>query len=1121
MAPTFTRVVPGYYALTVALPDGAAGAQVAFAPTAPDGAPDSLTLAQTWQDHPGTYLFLARAPASPTGFLAELRTFLSTTPGTAALWLPDPDVPATAWSGSRLAWSGTAPGPRATTGLSQVALRSLALWVPGGAAVDLAPTQDALVVTPGVARATLTAGYGATTLPVDGPVTLPFTDLVAGTLTLGTTLENTGATHAPDVDRLDLGIRYSTPGAPAVVGGVPTWTTASYRYPLLVPPPATLPLAVTLDPLHPTLASRTLFALAAGTALTSSLVTTTGRAVTLVAGADPAAPCGFVPAVRALTVPARDTDPYTLVPSGAFTVADTAAGAGSPPQLMCGGSGVEYLTTTAVPGSTVHFVPGQPAHAASGLTADVTTSWVYVVGPEASSAVYHAQADAATLYHPPASDGRAPDARTGATDPTILGYLELAGTALPAGFDPAATPPTLFPMVGLTGLTGDDGTAAQTLEQLAICPARRLAISAVAAAQPVGPGSPHGQRQGVALAGAVTAATTPQGLYATFDDAGMSLLLGQSQAGSRRLVLGDLQPPLVEAFQSSQLFLVATDREALGRLATLTEDAGRLTIALNDSDTWTFDVLADGWAARGTALILKFAGRSLLDLLQDTGAWALAETLNGGDAAALAAQQQRLLDLVRDALTRADPAGGGDPDLAPFAALATDPAWNGVLVLGCRIPLDGLPEQMSGIAAGIDPARFVAHHLGMTVTPVQAVGEALTPQDSSLFGLVAYDDPADLVGTGADYRFKVNTLTVRFAASTVVSFASRIELLVNALFGDPVTLVGGAHGNNVVLDGVYLQQGSTSSYVFSTAADSPFTAPTSAVLAGVDITRAQFVTVLPADRAEAQHVPALSRFLFWGTCRFRPGPFDLFSFGDAADGSAAGALTFADVAVDLSYDPSDPAASSVYTFDAGRLTYDLAATSPRPGSLFEAFPLTLTGFVHALPPAAGSQDAATTPSGLGFLPVDVPLSQGAMTAPWFGMVADLALGTPGALAAQAGFTASLLVAWSPGVGTDVAVGLKLPGTGGPHRMLSLQSVLRLKIAALALRKVGAAYVLALHDISLSLLSLSFPPSGQTEILLFGDPGGQSQPSLGWYGGYAQDPPKPPAPTLQQVPGAAP
>ena len=46
-----------------------------------------------------------------------------------------------------------------------------------------------------------------------------------------------------------------------------------------------------------------------------------------------------------------------------------------------------------------------------------------------------------------------------------------------------------------------------------------------------------------------------------------------------------------------------------------------------------------------------------------------------------------------------------------------------------------------------------------------------------------------------------------------------------------------------------------------------------------------------------------------------------------------------------------------------------------------------------------------------------------------------------------------------------------------------------------------------QNIALSLLSLKFPPGGQTNILLFGDPDPASTNStLGWYVAYKKDAP---------------
>jgi hypothetical protein len=1108
---TFTRQnqTSPLFLLAVALPAGVGAYTVAFLPDQdPSSLPSTVTLADTWRSYPGTYLFLAALPVAPRTFAETLAAFRASPAGAGArfVWLANPDDPLTRWDASWLAATGPA-GAWSTIGLSLIPFRNLGLWVGADCVVTLADGATGLVFTPPKGtngRIYLTAAGGSAILNgVSSPLTLSFEDATAGCLQCSLVLDNSGKSHPPDVDRLDVGLRYftdSTPPSQVTFGGLSGWSVISYRYPLLDLAPATLTLAVKLDPLNPLLPSRTLFGLPSGTALSTAFLTTTGRTVALTPGVDPGHPAGFALAVRGWSMPSRQTDPYYLVPSGGFGLSEPhpANGQLGPPRLMCGASGVEYLTLGTIAGSTIYFFPGQPAYAPSsaggappGLASGATTAWVYVVSAAPAQAVYHAQPDSSTLFQPIASNsGPGP----------LFEYLELAGLTLPATLVPTGGGQTLYPMVPLAALTSDVVPASQ-FELQAISPARRAAITAIANHQRED--RPLIRRPLLASPrSATTQATTPQGLLATIMDNRMSLLLGQSQGGTRKLILGDLQPDLADAFQSNQLFLVATDKDALSKLATITQAAGTLTIAVNASDTWTFQVFSEAWNTLQTALVLKFAGKSLLELLSDTSTWVLGAALNGGGQSAVTTVQQRLLAFVQDAIARAN---NKEEDFALFAALAVDPSWNGILVLNCDVPLDGLPEQISGIAAGIDASLFRAHHLGLTVTPVQVSGTTMTPKDSSLFGLVYYDNPGDIVGTTDDYRFKVLSLKVRFANSSIVSFASTIELLVNALFGDAVELKDGKHGNNLLLNGVYQRHGATGGYIFSTDGDSVFTA-TSGVIESVEVTRAQFVTVLPAQK---QGKCAESRFLLRGNLRFKQLAFDLFSYGDSADGKTLGALSFSNLAIDLSYDPKSPAASSVYRFDATRIVLDIAASTPRPDSLFQSFPLKLTGLIQGLPPDPGDKNSTpTTPSSLGYLGVDVArLPQGALNPPWYGLVAELGLGSAGALAAKAGFTATLLAAWSPGSQVNAGVGLKLPGTGGAKKLLSLESVLKLKIEEIQLTTSGPTYVLNLRNITLSLLSLSFPPSGQTELGLFADPSGQDHTTLGWYAAYAKAAPK--------------
>src|SRR5262249_8625081 len=124
----------------------------------------------------------------------------------------------------------------------------------------------------------------------------------------------------------------------------------------------------------------------------------------------------------------------------------------------------------------------------------------------------------------------------------------------------------------------------------------------------------------------------------------------------------------------------------------------------------------------------------------------------------------------------------------------------------------------------------------------------------------------------------------------------------------------------------------------------------------------------------------------------------------------------------------------------------------------------------------------------------------------FALEYRLNLGTPGALAAAVDFTAGLVCAWSPSAAREqprAFVGLSLPGVHGGERAISLQGVIRLVFGDVGFLVSGTTYILELRNIALKVLSLTLPPDGQTNILLFGDPSGQDRETLGWYAAYSK------------------
>ncbi|MDX2215869.1 MAG: hypothetical protein SFY66_21575 [Oculatellaceae cyanobacterium bins.114] len=206
-----------------------------------------------------------------------------------------------------------------------------------------------------------------------------------------------------------------------------------------------------------------------------------------------------------------------------------------------------------------------------------------------------------------------------------------------------------------------------------------------------------------------------------------------------------------------------------------------------------------------------------------------------------------------------------------------------------------------------------------------------------------------------------------------------------------------------------------------------------------------------------------------------------------------------------------------FTFDAGQLIYDLKQAKPRPNSLYAMFPLQLASFVQIGPD--------TQPKG--FMAVKNPLTGGMPTA-GYGFIYDLNLGSLGALSGSAQLQVKVLVAWTPNTdgqqtNPQVFVGLQLPGIGGDVLGFPIQSVLKLSFKSLEFvvdrpsKDTIRGYLLKMRNLALKILVLSLPPTGQTELILFGNPKLSSDPSLrgkseaiGWYAAYAKDPPPPDA-----------
>jgi hypothetical protein len=269
---------------------------------------------------------------------------------------------------------------------------------------------------------------------------------------------------------------------------------------------------------------------------------------------------------------------------------------------------------------------------------------------------------------------------------------------------------------------------------------------------------------------------------------------------------------------------------------------------------------------------------------------------------------------------------------------------------------------------------------------------------------------------------------------------------------------------------------------------------TSHVLETVTITRAAFVTL--TDRSTQTHTAA--RFVLDGSLTFRRlQAFDLFGFEP---------LGFSNLLVSMEFDQDDPANRS-FAFAAGEMAPDAARSRARDGSLPRRFPLQLSAMRQSEPRTDQSgRSVVAMPPDLGFIPVETVLGPGALGPVWFGLELTLSFGSPGALAPRLGFTGALLAAWAPDpTGPNVAVGIRLPGSEGGRKSLTIMGPLSLAIGRLDLQHDGDGFLLRLRDIALSFLGLRLPPGGRANAALFADPDPTApSTSLGWYAAYMKD-----------------
>lgn len=841
---------------------------------------------------------------------------------------------------------------------------------------------------------------------------------------------------------------------------------------------------------------------------------------------------------------------YYMVPEGDYQLlTDPKAEPLTQLNLLCGLAGTESIGffpgTRQTPATTIRFHAWKPAFApvfpltdaTSGMVASRsqdladaallndtwTTAWVSVAPSGAvagANTTYYAQPEQAALY----------EAKNNSR-PNMLELFE----ARVATFSTASLDHS-FPIAIYAGLAktntgpGFPAEDVRKFEVQILNRFRKETISGISAIQRLVDAATkrnrrlHSEPQSLAT----TTTTTPQGLLAKIAIEGTkweSVLLAQNPQDGSKLEFTNLTNELREALQSNQLFLVASLAEPLGTFQ------HEITLA-----GWPFDIDVGKGNQPGdyrNVLIFKFGRGSIKDLVTDPKLWTGANFFN---------ENAGMMSLfLQSYIANAETSAEDNHRFKKFVNLVSNPAWEGILALRVTVKLSRFPDDLKGLLAGIDLSRFVAHHFGIETSFVKSDG-SLEQDKSSLFGLISYVDRDHMarqqsqatqaagnqlvlvvppVVTALDpqkeyYDFKVLQLEVVFENSELLDFTSKIQLTTTRWFGETASLQSGfppdpIDNQSIDLNGSYEVHNGQRSYSFYTDPSQSYKFLIgSQVLNYVQIVKARFETLRSEPQLDKSE-NIFTRFSFWGFLNFKEQKgFDLFSFGSQtnAELSEKQGLYFSNLGLTMDFTllASQTTNARKFAFDAGGASYDISQSQVRVNSLFNRFPMKITSILQS--------DGRGSPSDLGFLPVRAPREFKAMrlSSEWYAVNFELNLGSMGALAERAGFTAALLLAWSPSESAVRAeVQIKLPGMGGGKKLLSLQGVLKLSIQYFEFmtKKVAGTddiqYQLFFKNAGLSLLGVKLPTTGVIDMKLAGDPFRKLDAgSLSWAASYIRE-----------------
>jgi hypothetical protein len=798
-----------------------------------------------------------------------------------------------------------------------------------------------------------------------------------------------------------------------------------------------------------------------------------------------------------------DIFPCSILPKGNFEIIydykDT-----SHIHLMCGISGTETIAcspaTSNNKGDYLVFFPNQPAYAPNFplcsiqnnnefplLTNEYMTSWVgfHRSNPSLQPTIgYYAQPKGSYLYQV-------------VDNPSLLEYVQVINTDL------SKINNLYFPMVPYGDINSNKSLdKIYDFEEQIIAHYRKQIIehNTVQAKTEI--------KQYLDDKENITKTITPQGLYVEInkDSTYKRIILAKNEkqdcSGIDTLEFVNLTPILKSAFQTSEQFLVISLNKQANNEYYIREFQNKISIS-----GWDFNININENCEEinfNNILIFKFCKGSLIDKCNNPKTWTNALDFNNENS--LHELSFWLKTYIQDGINQYN---NGDNSFNNFNRIAQDKNWTGIIALKTNIDFNHFPEDLKGLECGINQQDFFAHHLGIDANHISyddLSGLTVDP-NSSLFALINYENKiTPRIPKEDDYYFYVQTLKVLFNNSKIISFSSRVPLIINKLFGSMVTEIKNGKNivplNKIVFHGSYESHNNKPSYIFNCIEENNIYLDSN-ILALVQLTKGTFSIITTDTDSDT----IISKFSFWGYLNFYPLsfniadkviPFDILSYGTKTNDSYTNGLGFSNFDIHMNFDIKNPKFKK-FSCHLENMSFNIANSIYRNNSLHSHFPVKLTNMIWGMD--------NKHPKDKGYMNINTEIASIPLNNLWYGLEYKLELGSLGAIASNTGFYSNLCICFSSASKKQdkqysIFIGLKIPGSTNNNNVCSIQGVFHVGIDKIQLTKTdNDIFLLLLNNIGIKFFGKNIVP-GETDFYLFGNTDKKSNSNnLGWYLGY--------------------